>query len=80
MKSIPLRQFLREPITVKKITRGGQSVRITDHGQPLWILQPALAKGGNPERAGAIDELLDEVLRGPVCSPSLSKIVKDARR
>ena len=65
---------------VKRITQAGQSVQITDHGQPLWILQPALAGGDNPERTKAIDELLDEVLRGPVSSPSLSKIVKDARR
>jgi antitoxin (DNA-binding transcriptional repressor) of toxin-antitoxin stability system len=80
MKSIPLRQLLREPIRVKRITRAGQSVRITDHGQPLWILQPALAKEDSPERARAIDELLDEVLREPVSSLNLSKIVKDGRR
>ncbi len=80
MKSIPLRQLLREPISVKRITRAGQSVRITDHGRPLWVLQPALAKRDDPGRAQAIDELLDEVLVQPASSPSLSKVVKDARR
>jgi len=79
MKSIPLRQLLREPIRVKRITRAGQSVQITDHGQPLWIAQPALARGDDAERVRAIDELLDEVLRQPVSPLSLSEIVKDGR-
>jgi len=80
MKSIPLRQLLRDPIKVKRMTRASQSVQITDRGQPLWILHPALAANDNPDRARAIDELLDEVLREPVSAPGLSKIVKDARR
>lgn len=80
MKSILLRQLLREPIRVKRITRAGQSVRITDHGQPLRILQPALGRGDDAERVRAIDELLDEVLRQPVSSLSLSTLVQDGRR
>ncbi|MGO9202012.1 MAG: hypothetical protein ACLQM8_15915 [Limisphaerales bacterium] len=65
---------------MKRITRAGQPAEITDHGQPLWILQPALAKGHSPEGARAIDELLDEVLREPVSPLNLSKLVKDGRR
>ena len=80
MKTMPLRQLLREPAKVKGITRTGQSVQITDNGHPLWIVRPALAESENPERAIAIDELLDEVLRDPVSPVSLSKLVKDGRR
>jgi hypothetical protein len=80
MKSMPLRQLLREPTRVKGITRTGQSVQITDNGRPLWIVQPAFALADNPERARAIDELIDEVLREPVSSVSLSKLVKEGRR
>ena len=80
MKSIPLRQLLREPTKVKKMTRTGQSVQVTDNGLPLWILQPAFASDDSPERAKEIDQLLDEVLHEPVSQPTLSQIVKDARR
>jgi len=80
MKTIPLRQLLREPLKVKKIIRTGQSVQITDKGESLWILHPANSNRQNPERDRAIDELLDEVLREPVSTLSLSKIIKDSRR
>jgi prevent-host-death family protein len=40
MKSLPLRELMRRPATVKKLTESGQSVRITDNGKPLWVLQP----------------------------------------
>jgi hypothetical protein len=80
MKSIPLRQLLREPTKVKRITGAGRSVQITDNGRPLWIVQPAIAGRNDPERARAIDALLDEVLCETVSSVSLSKMVKDGRR
>jgi hypothetical protein len=80
MKSIPLRQLLREPTKVKRITGAGGSVQITDNGRPLWIVQPAVVSPNDPERARAIDALLDEVLREPVSTVSLSKLVKDGRR
>jgi antitoxin (DNA-binding transcriptional repressor) of toxin-antitoxin stability system len=41
MKTITLRALLREPLKVKRWTAAGESVRITDRGQPLWIIQPA---------------------------------------
>jgi hypothetical protein len=79
MKSIPLRQLLREPLKVKRWTRAGQAVQVTDQGEPLWIIQPAV--GGDDEgRSRAIDELLDEVLRGPKSRISLSRLIKDSRR
>jgi len=32
MKTIPLRNLLREPVKVKRLTRSGQSVQVTDNG------------------------------------------------
>ena len=43
-------------------------------------MKPAIAKGDDPERVRAVDELLDEVLREPVSSVSLSRLVKAGRR
>ena len=80
MKSIPLRQLLREPAKVKRWTRAGQSVQITDNRQPLWILQPAPPPEDDPERSRRVDELLEEALREPVSPISLSHLVKDSRR
>jgi antitoxin (DNA-binding transcriptional repressor) of toxin-antitoxin stability system len=80
MKTIPLRHLLREPIKVKRLTRAGQSVLVTDRGRPLWVIQPAVAKEDEEERARAIDELLDEVLRSPRSKVRLSKILDDSRR
>ena len=81
MKTISLRTLVREPLKVKRITRTGKSVQVTDNGKPLWILQPA---NGTPEdeerRRREIDELLDEVLRGPRSKIPLSKIVLESRR
>jgi antitoxin (DNA-binding transcriptional repressor) of toxin-antitoxin stability system len=80
MKSIALRQLLREPLKVKGWTRAGRAVQITDHGKPLWILQPAAARENGSVRSQRIDELLEEVLREPVSPISLSRLVKDSRR
>ncbi len=81
MKTISLRTLVREPLKVKRITRTGKSVQVTDNGAPLWILQPA---GGTPadeeSRRREIDGLLDEVLRGPRSKIPLSKIVLESRR
>jgi antitoxin (DNA-binding transcriptional repressor) of toxin-antitoxin stability system len=81
MKSIPLRSLLREPVKVKRLTRSGQSVQVTDNGKPLWVIQPAAQeKEDDPERARAIDELLDEALRAPRSKISLSEILEKERR
>lgn len=46
------------------MTRTGRAVQVTDHGEPLWILQPANGTyADEAERRRAIDEILDEVLR-----------------
>jgi len=41
MKTITLRTLVREPLKVKRMTRAGRTVQVTDNGQPLWILQAA---------------------------------------
>jgi antitoxin (DNA-binding transcriptional repressor) of toxin-antitoxin stability system len=80
MKTIPLRQLIREPTKVKRWTRSGQSVQVTDNGKPLWVIQPVATEEKDPERARAIDELLDEALRAPRSKISLSKILEESRR
>ena len=80
MKTIPLRNLLREPIKVKRLTRSGQSVQVTDNRKPLWIIQPALREEDDEERARAIDKLLDEALRAPRSKVSLSEVLEKDRR
>ena len=81
MKSIPLRTLVREPLKVKRMTRAGKSVQITDNGKPLWILQPAAdTDADEAERRRAIDEILDEVLRGKPSKISAAKLLEQSRR
>ena len=80
MKTFTLRQLLREPNRIKRFTRAGQPVRITEDGKPLWIIQPATQLAAEAKRRLAIDEWLDQVLAEPVSSLSLSQIVKNSRR
>ena len=81
MKTVSLRTLMREPLKVKRMTRAGNSVQVTDNGQPLWTLQPAQGtKADENERRRALDEILDEVLRQPPSRISLSKIVLQSRR
>lgn len=81
MKSITLRTLVREPLKVKRITRAGKAVQVTDNGKPLWILQPANGTDiDEAERRRAIDEILDEVLREKPSKISLSRIVLESRR
>jgi hypothetical protein len=81
MRTISLRTLVREPLKVKRMTRTGQTVQVTDQGRPLWILHPADGtEEDEAERRRGIDELLDEVLRSPRSKMSLSKIVLESRR
>ncbi len=80
MKSIPLRRLLREPVKVKRQTRSGQTVQITDNGKPLWVIQPVAREEEDAGRARAIDELLDEALRAPRSIVSLSEVLEQERR
>jgi hypothetical protein len=81
MKTITLRTLVREPLKVKRITRAGKSVQVTDNGVPLWILHPANGTEADEERRRReIEEELAEVLRGPRSKMPLSKIVLQSRR
>ncbi len=80
MKTITLRTLVREPRTIKRWTRAGQSVRVTDNGQPLWILQPADASPDERERCCATDEILDEVLREKPSKVSAVRLLEESRR
>ncbi len=80
MKTISLRTLLREPLKVKRMTRAGRPVQVTDNGEPLWILQPASTPVDEELRRRAIEEELAEVLRGPKSKIPLSKIVLESRR
>jgi len=81
MMTISLRTLVREPRKVKRITRTGKSVQVTDNGKPLWILQPANGtEADEAERLRATDELLEEVLRQKPSKISLSELVLESRR
>jgi len=80
MKTIPLRSLLREPVKVKRLTRSGQSVQVTDNGKPLWVIRPAAQEEEGPERARAIDELLDEALRARRSPVSAAALLEESRR
>jgi antitoxin (DNA-binding transcriptional repressor) of toxin-antitoxin stability system len=80
LKTIPLRQLVREPLKVKRWTRSGQSVQITDNGRPLWVIHPATSEENDEERTRAIDELLDEALRSPPSPVSAVTLLEESRR
>jgi hypothetical protein len=81
MKTITLRTLVREPLTVKRMTRAGKSVQVTDNGKPLWILHPANGTQADIEsRRREIEAELADVLRGPKSKVALSKLVLESRR
>lgn len=81
MKTISLRTLVREPLKVKRMTRAGKSVKVTDNGHPLWILQPANGTAADEQRRQReIEEELADVLRGPRSKIPLSKLVLESRR
>jgi antitoxin (DNA-binding transcriptional repressor) of toxin-antitoxin stability system len=85
MKTLPLRELVRHPSKVKKLTAAGQAVRITDNGKPLWVVSPAPCDDEEtPEEAEArrrwMDEELDAVLKEPVSRYSAAQLILDSRR
>ena len=81
MKTISLRTLVREPLKVKRLTRTGQTVQVTDQGRPLWILHPADGtREDEAERRRGIDELLDEVLCEKPSKISAAKLLEESRR
>ena len=81
MKTISLRTLVREPLKVKRMTRTGKPVQVTDNGEPLWILHPANGTDADEvERRRAIDDILDEVLREKPSKVSAAKLLEESRR
>jgi hypothetical protein len=81
MKTISLRTLVREPLKVKRMTRAGKAVQVTDNGEPLWILQPANGTSADEtERRRAIDKIFDEVLRERPSKVSAVRLLQESRR
>ena len=81
MKTITLRTLVREPLKVKRMTRAGRPVQVTDNGEPLWILQPANGtESDEAERRRVIDEILDEALHEKPSKISAAKLLDESRR
>lgn len=80
MKTISLRTLVREPLKVKRMTRAGNSVQVTDNGEPLWVIQPAITQANEGDRRREMEEELADILREPQSSISLSKIILESRR
>lgn len=80
MKTLPLRELMRRPGEVKKLTARGQVVTITDHGDPLWVIHP-VATGAlvDAERDAAIERELEALLAEKRRGVSLAKVVLDSR-
>jgi hypothetical protein len=80
MKTISLRTLVREPLKVKRMTRTGKPVQVTDNGEPLWILRPVNGTDDEAERLRATDEILDEVLRERPSKISAARLLEESRR
>ncbi|HEY1788500.1 MAG TPA: hypothetical protein VGJ73_10110 [Verrucomicrobiae bacterium] len=83
MKTITLRALVREPLKAKRITRAGQSITVTDNGDPLWVIRPAIEKESPAAaalRRKSIDEILDDVLREKPANVSAAKLLEESRR
>jgi len=83
---VPLRELLREPSKVKRLTKAGHVVRITDRGAPLWDLQSVAAEKqpDNAFRNKLVEEFLDDLLaeaplpKSPKSVP-IADVVKQSR-
>ena len=81
MKSVTLRTLLRQPIKVKRMTRTGAPVQVTDDGEPLWVLQPiANTRQTEAERQREIEQELTSVLRTIKSPVPLSEVIINSRR
>jgi antitoxin (DNA-binding transcriptional repressor) of toxin-antitoxin stability system len=61
MKTVALRRLVREPAKIKRLTRAGKSVQVTDNGKPLWIIHPAVSQDDAARRRHEIEAELTEV-------------------
>jgi hypothetical protein len=80
MKTVTLRALVREPRKVKGLTRAGNTVQVTDNGQPLWIIRPAVSQDDEEHRREDLEKELIAIHSKPPSKMSLSKIVLASRR
>ncbi len=82
METLPLRQLLRDPKRVKKLTLAGITVRITDGGKPLWDIRPPLAEdeSGSADAEAQRHRLWEEHFAGlaavPPANPALPSVAE----
>jgi hypothetical protein len=81
VKTVTLRTLMRDPLLVKRLTRRGTKVQVTERGRPLWFISAAETDNSEEEQAdkAAIDAMFDEMLQEPVSPLSLSRIIKENR-
>ena len=85
MTTLPLRELMRHPLAVKKLTSKGQSVRITDNGKPLWVLMPdretdASTEDAETARQEWMDKYFDDLLaEQPLTDISAAQLVMESR-
>jgi hypothetical protein len=84
MKTIPLRTLLRDPKSVKKMTRSGHAVRITDGGAALWDLTAPVihSEKDSESREGLWEQHFEDLLGGgetPAGMPSLDQVLEFSR-
>jgi len=83
MKTLPLRELLRQPGRVKKLTAAGHEVRVTDRGKPLWIIhadRPAVQRDRTPGDDDD-DAFWRELLEAPKSGlPSACQLLIESRR
>jgi antitoxin (DNA-binding transcriptional repressor) of toxin-antitoxin stability system len=82
MKTITLRTLVRASRAVKRLTRAGEPVQVTDRGRPLWILQPVgdASPARSADDRAALDAELEALLAEPRRATPLSAFVRAARR
>lgn len=85
MKTLTLSEFKKHPQAVARLTSRGERVRITNKGQPVWIVSSAPhpetpADIPEIERSAWIDAYLDELTGSHQASaPSISDLVLQSR-
>jgi hypothetical protein len=85
MKTRPLRELVRHPGKVKRLTAGGQAVRITDNGRPLWVVTADTVSNEMDSKAEAarilcMEEELDRMLHEPKSKVSAAQFILDSRQ
>ncbi len=79
MITLPLRELLRRPADVKKLTAAGESVQITDNGKPLWVVRSARDDAPDEAELQMLDDELDAMLSSRPTDVSAAQLVIESR-